>query len=107
VACAGERSAEGRLPQRERGQPFRGKRRTSDETPTPCVSNEPDGIRVGLPDVAHSIRCGHQVMGQTQSARVPLSDRNPRAFVDSPNARPQDRVSATQRVYRSAARPSL
>lgn len=89
-----------------RGEPFRGKFRKSFETPTPFVPNQPDRIRFDLPDVAHTFRRGHRVMVQVQSSWFPLTDRNPQTFVDIPKARPEDFVTATQRVYRSAARPS-
>jgi len=89
-----------------RGEPFRGKFRKSFETPTPFVPNQPDRIRFELPDVAHTFRRGHRVMVQVQSSWFPLTDRNPQTFVDIPKARPEDFVTATQRVYRSAARPS-
>ena len=89
-----------------RGEPFRGKFRKSFETPTPFVPNQPDRIRFELPDVAHTFRRGHRVMVQVQSSWFPLTDRNPQTFIDIPKARPEDFVTATQRVYRSAARPS-
>jgi len=89
-----------------RGEPFRGKFRQSFEKPVPFVPNQPDRIRFALPDVAHTFRRGHRVMVQVQSSWFPLTDRNPQVFTDIPKARPEDFTIATQRVYRSAARPS-
>jgi hypothetical protein len=89
-----------------RGEPFRGKFRRSFETPVPFVPNQPDRIRFTLPDVAHTFRRGHRLMVQVQSSWFPLVDRNPQVFGDIPKTRPEDFTIATQRVYRSAARPS-
>jgi putative CocE/NonD family hydrolase len=89
-----------------RGEPFRGKFRQGFEKGVPFVANQPDRIRFELPDVAHTFRRGHRVMVQVQSSWFPLTDRNPQTFTDIPKARPEDFVAATQRVYRSQARPS-
>jgi hypothetical protein len=89
-----------------RGEPFRGKFRRGFETPVPFTPGEPDVIRFELPDVAHTFRRGHRLMVQVQSSWFPLTDRNPQTFTDIPRARPEDFRPATQRVYRSAARPS-
>ena len=45
-------------------------------------------------------------MVQIQSSWFPLTDRNPQVFTDIPKARPEDFTIATERVYRSQARPS-
>lgn len=89
-----------------RGEPFRGKFRTSFETPEPFVPNVPDVIRFELPDVAHTFRRGHRLVVHVQSSWFPVFDRNPQTFTDIPNAAPADFVKATHRVHRSAARPS-
>ena len=89
-----------------RGEPFRGKFRKSFEKPEPFVPNTPDTITFELGDVAHTFRRGHRLMVQVQSSWFPLTDRNPQVFTDIPKAKPEDFKAATQRVYRSAARPS-
>lgn len=89
-----------------RGEPFRGKFRQSFEKPVPFVPNQPDRIRFDLPDVAHTFRRGHRLMLHVQSSWFPLTDRNPQVFTDIPKARPEEFKPATQRVYRSQARPS-
>jgi hypothetical protein len=63
-------------------------------------------IRFTMPDVAHTFRRAHRIMVQVQSSWFPLVDRNPQTFVDIAKAKPADFQKATQRVYRSAARPS-
>ena len=45
-------------------------------------------------------------MVQIQSSWFPMFDRNPQRFVDIYHAKPADYVKATERVYRSQARPS-
>ncbi|MCM2254084.1 MAG: CocE/NonD family hydrolase [Vicinamibacteria bacterium] len=89
-----------------RGEPFRGKFRRSFEQPEPFTPGQPDLIRFDLPDVAHTFRRGHRLMVQVQSSWFPLVDRNPQTFGDIPRAKPEDFRPATQRVFRSAARPS-
>jgi hypothetical protein len=59
-----------------------------------------------MPDVAHTFRAGHRLMVQVQSSWFPLTDRNPQTFTDIPRAKPEDFRKATQRVFRSAPRPS-
>jgi putative CocE/NonD family hydrolase len=86
-----------------RGEPFRGKYRKSFETPIAFEPGKPDRIVFALPDVAHTFRAGHRIMVQIQSSWFPLTDRNPQKFVDIPNARPEDFVKATERVYTGGA----
>jgi putative CocE/NonD family hydrolase len=89
-----------------RGEPFRGKFRRSFSEPVPFEPNEPDVISFEMPDVAHTFRSGHRLMIQIQSSWFPLVDRNPQTFVDIPHAEAEDFKPATQRVFRSAERPS-
>jgi putative CocE/NonD family hydrolase len=89
-----------------RGEPFRGKFRKSLETPVAFTPNQPDEIAFDLPDVAHTFRRGHRIVVHVQSSWFPIFDRNPQTFTDIPNARPEQFVKATHRVYRSATRPS-
>jgi predicted acyl esterase len=74
--------------------------------PMPFVPNQPDVVEFELPDVAHTFRAGHRLMVQVQSSWFPLTDRNPQTFTDIPRAKPEDFKRATQRVFRSTARPS-
>jgi putative CocE/NonD family hydrolase len=89
-----------------RGEPFRGKYRKSFEKPVPFTPNGPDQVHFDMADVAHTFRKGHRIIVHVQSSWLPLIDRNPQTFTDIPTARPSDFVKATQRIYRSAARPS-
>ncbi len=89
-----------------RGEPFRGKFRKSLEAPAAFEPNVPDEIRFDLPDVAHTFRKGHRIVVHVQSSWLPIFDRNPQTFTDIPTATAAQFVKATQRVYRSATRPS-
>ena len=89
-----------------RGDVMRGKFRTGFEKPKPFAPNKPAEVKFTLPDVCHTFRPGHRVMVQVQSSWFPLVDRNPQTFVDIYSARESDFRKATQRVYRSAGRPS-
>lgn len=90
-----------------RGDVMRGKFRRSFERPEPFEPNEPDVVKFALPDICHVFRPGHRLMVQVQSTWFPLIDRNPQTFVDIYTAKESDFQKATQRVYRTAGKPSL
>jgi putative CocE/NonD family hydrolase len=83
-----------------RGEPFRGKFRTSFERPEPFVPGQKARIRFALPDVCHVFRRGHRLMVQVQSSWFPLVDLNPQTFMDIPRATASDFKKATQRIHR-------
>ena len=89
-----------------RGDVFRGKFRKSFEKPEPFVPNQPDKVKVTIPDICHVFRPGHRMMVQVQSTWFPLIDRNPQTFVDIYTAKPTDFQKATQRVFRTTTMPS-
>jgi uncharacterized protein len=72
----------------------------------PFEPGQPASIAFDLPDVAHTFRKGHRLMVHVQSSWFPLIDRNPQVFMDIPSATAGDFKKATQRVWRSADRPS-
>ncbi|MDB4946027.1 MAG: Glutaryl-7-ACA acylase [Labilithrix sp.] len=87
-----------------RGDVMRARFRESYERPVPFVPGQPARVKFTLPDVAHTFRPGHRILVQVQSSWFPLVDRNPQSFV--PNielAQEPDFVTATHRVYRTAA----
>ncbi len=83
-----------------RGEPFRAKFRKDFTTPQAMVPNQPERIEFALPDVLHTFRRGHRIMVQVQSSWFPLVDRNPQRFMSIPQARAEDFVKATQRLFR-------
>lgn len=85
-----------------RGEPFRGKFRTSFEKPEPFKPGQMDKIEYTLPDVFHTFRRGHRVMVQVQSSWFPLMDRNPQVFEDIAKAKRGDFQKVTERVYYGA-----
>ncbi len=89
-----------------RGEPFRGKFRRSFEKPEPFTPGKVEEIDYSMPDVNHTFRRGHRIMVQVQSSWFPLTDRNPQAFVQIPNAKPSDFVKATERVYHTQGQES-
>ena len=89
-----------------RGEPFRGKFRKSFARPEPFTPNKAEEIRFTMPDVYHCFKKGHRIMVQVQSSWFPLTDRNPQTFTDIPNAKPDDFVSATERIYHAGSTPS-
>jgi hypothetical protein len=84
-----------------RGEPFRGKFRNSFERPEPFKPGEVQQIRFTMPDVYHCFLKGHRIMVQVQSSWFPLTDRNPQTFTDIPDAKPEQFVKVTDRLYRS------
>jgi putative CocE/NonD family hydrolase len=90
-----------------RGEPFRGKFRRSFETPSPFVPGQVEKVEFTMPDAFHTFRRGHRVMVQVQSSWFPLVNLNPQTFVSINQATEADFQRATQRVWRTAARPSL
>jgi putative CocE/NonD family hydrolase len=90
-----------------RGELFRGRFRNGYEKAEAFTPNKVERVRFEMPDVFHNFRRGHRILIQIQSSWFPLVDRNPQKFL--PNiyeARKEDFIKATQRVYRSAAQPS-
>ncbi len=87
---------------------FRGRYRESFETPKAIAPNTPLPYKFTLPMANHVFLPGHRIMVQIQSSWFPLYDRNPQKFV--PNiffAKPEDYVTATQRIYRAPGAASF
>jgi len=77
------------------------------EKPEPMPAGEFVEIAFDMPDILHTFKKGHRVMIQIQSTWFPLVDRNPQKFVANiPDAKPEDFIAATQRVWRGGTRPS-
>jgi putative CocE/NonD family hydrolase len=89
-----------------RGEPFRGKFRTSFEKPEPFPPGRVERIAFTMPDVLHTFRRGHRIMVHIQSSWFPLVDLNPQTAVDIPNASPADFRKATHRIHRGAGQQS-
>jgi hypothetical protein len=108
--ASGERPAHSKMggyQQLVRGEPFRGKFRRSFEAPEPFVPGQVEKVEFTMPDAFHTFRRGHRVMVQVQSSWFPLVNLNPQTFVNINRATEADFREATQRVWRTAARPSL
>jgi uncharacterized protein len=85
----------------------RGRYLASFERPQPLPANKPVEWKVPLRDHDHVFLKGHRIMVQVQSTWFPLIDRNPQKFVPSIyQAKAEDYVRATQRVYSSPKLPS-
>ena len=87
---------------------FRGRYRTSFESPQAIRPNTPLPYKFILPTVNHVFLPDHKVMVQVQSSWFPLYDRNPQTFV--PNiffAKPPDYAKAVQRIYHAAGASSF
>ncbi len=85
----------------------RGRYLASYEKPQPLLPNKPTEWNVPLRDRDHVFLKGHRIMVQIQSTWFPVIDRNPQKYVPSIyQAKPEDFVPATQRVYCSPELPS-
>jgi len=87
---------------------LRGRYRQDPSKPQPIVPGKILAYRLRLPNVSHTFLPGHRLMVQVQSTWFPLYDRNPQTFVPNiMNARPEDFVKATQRIWHTAQNPSV
>ena len=85
----------------------RGRYLASFEHPQALTPNLPTKWPVPLRDRDHVFLKGHRIMVQIQSTWFPIIDRNPQKFVPSIyQAKAEDFVKATQRVYASPEFPS-
>ncbi len=82
---------------------LRGRFRNGFEKPEPMKPGEATPFSLDLLTHSHAFLKGHRIMVQLQSTWFPLIDRNPQRFV--PNifeAKPEDFVKATHRIYRGS-----
>nr|WP_317171343.1 CocE/NonD family hydrolase [Spirosoma utsteinense] len=86
---------------------FRGRFRTSFQTPRPLTPNQALHYPIDLHQVDHVFKQGHKIMIQVQSSWFPLIDRNPQVYVPSIyTAQPVDYQPAVHRIFRSHRFPS-
>jgi putative CocE/NonD family hydrolase len=82
-----------------RGEPMRVKFRNSWRKPEPLTPGRVTEVNFSMPDVNHTFRRGHRIMVQIQSSWFPLVDRNPQAFLEIPEAKPEEFKKATEQVF--------
>jgi uncharacterized protein len=86
---------------------LRGRFRNGFEKPEPVAPAAIVRYPIDLHTSAHAFLRGHRIMVQVQSTWFPVYDRNPQRYVDNIfQARDEDFVEATQRVFRSREAPS-
>jgi hypothetical protein len=89
------------------GDIMRGRYRRSWERPEPVPSGAVEAYTVDLHHQLYTFRHGHRIMVQVQSSWFPLYDRNPQTWVENIFlASPSAYQAQTERIYRSASRPS-
>jgi putative CocE/NonD family hydrolase len=90
-----------------RSESIRGRFRNDPANPEPFIPHQPTMVELPLQDVLHTFKAGHRIMIHVQSTWFPLVDRNPQTYVENIFlAQEEDFIKASQRVYRSAQRPS-
>lgn len=86
---------------------FRARFRSSYEKPQAVKPNEVIDYAIDLHAASHVFRKGHRIAVQVQSTWFPLIDRNPQQFVANIfQARPQDYVAQTHKVFQTSRYPS-
>ena len=89
-----------------RGEILRGKFRNSFSNPEPFTPGKITNVKVNLPDVAHTFKKGHKIMVQVQHSWFPLTDRNPNQFMDIYQAKAEEYIKNTHRLYFDKSAPS-
>jgi putative CocE/NonD family hydrolase len=90
-----------------RGDVLRGKFRNGLDRPEPFTPDAPTTLAFTLQDAFHTFKVGHRIMIQVQSSWFPMVDLNPGVFTHLFDATAEDFRRTTQRVYHTAARPSV
>jgi len=86
---------------------FRGRYRTSFETPQPIKPSEVEEYKWSLHGADHTFLKGHRIMVEVQSSWFPLYDRNPQTFVPNIMTAPVSAYKAeTETIYGSPKYPS-
>jgi hypothetical protein len=85
-----------------RSEIFRGRYREGYDRPRPFEPGRAALVSFPLQGVLHTFERGHRISVHVQSSLFPFFDRNPQSWVDNIfEARAEDFVAATHRVYRS------
>ncbi len=82
-----------------RGEPMRARFRNSFSSPEPLQPHQLTFIDYAMPDINHTFVRGHRIVVQIQSSWFPLADLNPQSFMRISEAKPNDFVKATQRIF--------
>lgn len=79
---------------------FRGRFRTSYETPRPITPGAVLDYTIDLHTASHVFRKGHRIGVNVQSSRFPLIDRNPQTYVANIlRAKPGDFKAPTHAIH--------
>jgi len=82
-----------------RAEIMRGQYRNSFENPTAFTPNAVTPVKYEIPDLLHTFKKGHRLMVQIQSSWFPLTNCNPKQFMNIYQANPEDYIKSTIRVY--------
>ncbi|WP_175597224.1 CocE/NonD family hydrolase [Peristeroidobacter soli] len=86
---------------------YRARFRSSYDKPQAVPANQVVGYEIDLHSASHVFKKGHRIAVQVQSTWFPLIDRNPQQFVANIfEARPQDYVAQTHKVFQAGKYPS-
>jgi uncharacterized protein len=86
---------------------LRGRYRNSYEKPEPVKPGEVNKYTINLHAINHVFKKGHRIMVQIQSSWFPIIDRNPQRYIPNIfNAREEDFIKATQKIYWTQQYPS-
>lgn len=86
---------------------FRGRYRSSYETPEPVTANATLEYNIDLHQASHVFKKGHRIAVQIQSSWFPLISRNPQTYVENIlAAKPEDFKPQIHSVFHSTSYPS-
>ncbi len=82
-----------------RAEVMRGKFRNNYTKPEAFTPGKIAEVNINMNDVCHTFLKGHRIMVQVQSSWFPLVDRNPQQFMRIPDARENDFIQSTIKLY--------
>ena len=89
-----------------RGEVLRGRFREGFDKEKAFTPDEITNVKLTLPDVAHTVKKGHKLMIQIQHTWFPLVDRNPNQMIDVFQAKEEDYIKNTHKLYFDKNNPS-
>ncbi len=82
-----------------RGEIMRGRYRNGLSKPESFNPGEVTEVKYKLPDIAHVFKKGHRLMVQIQSSWFPLADRNPQQLINIYEAKKNDFIKSTIKIF--------
>ncbi len=85
---------------------LRGKFRNNLSVPEPFTPSKVTKVTIKLQDILHTFKRGHKIMIQIQNSMFPFFDINPNKFMNIFEAKENDFINVTNRIYYGREYPS-